>query len=374
MAEGLKEGQGMPQGGEVQAVEELQRAWADLRGRLERVEKAEREGRRHRELAQENRGTEKRKIRNELRDALTKIQGASKEQRHCLERVEYSPNQARLAHLTHAERLATVESQLRDEAKGRRSEMQRRQGANEQTDEWMKLVETKVERVLARPPSVPLKHMWVPDGAVREEVKEALMDAKRHSEGARKTGGPTRIAGSHRAKTATKAMDVMQELKILVHNMHPKSRDMASWSAAMRDTANVVKGQNEAFQNTVTEVATKIKMAMGSMEAQVEPSRTNVGPPKTGFVQVDQELQAEMDQAMKLMKQRTAALDAIVRKMHVDMKTTPSDMRNVQANATNKLEAIHKSKDDMAAKVEEMQQLHIDITKYVEKESREDGM
>ena len=39
----------MPRGGEAQAVEELQRAWADLRRRLERVEGAEREGGRHRE-------------------------------------------------------------------------------------------------------------------------------------------------------------------------------------------------------------------------------------------------------------------------------------------------------------------------------------
>ena len=47
VAEGRTEGPGRPQGGEVQAVEELQRAWADLRRRQERVERAVREGRRH---------------------------------------------------------------------------------------------------------------------------------------------------------------------------------------------------------------------------------------------------------------------------------------------------------------------------------------
>ena len=49
VAEGWTEGQGRPRGGEAQAVEELQRAWADLRRRLEGVERAEREGGRHRE-------------------------------------------------------------------------------------------------------------------------------------------------------------------------------------------------------------------------------------------------------------------------------------------------------------------------------------
>ena len=43
-AEGGKEGTGRPQGGEAQAVEELQRAWADHRRRQEGVERAEREG------------------------------------------------------------------------------------------------------------------------------------------------------------------------------------------------------------------------------------------------------------------------------------------------------------------------------------------
>ena len=47
VAEGRTEGTGSPQGGEAQAVEELQSAWADLRRRQERVERAEREGRRH---------------------------------------------------------------------------------------------------------------------------------------------------------------------------------------------------------------------------------------------------------------------------------------------------------------------------------------
>ena len=55
---------------------------------------------------------------------FTKIQGTSKQQGRHLEKVEYSLNQAELAHRTHAERLATVESQVRNEAKGRRSELQ----------------------------------------------------------------------------------------------------------------------------------------------------------------------------------------------------------------------------------------------------------
>ena len=186
------------------------------------------------------------------------------------------------------------------------------------------------------------------------------MDAKRHGEGAR--------------KAANAAMDVMQKVKILVHGMKPKSRDMASWSAAMKDIANGSKGPEEAIQNAVTEVETRMKMAIGSTEAQAERSRTNVDSPKTEWVPVDQELQTEMDQAMKLITQHAAALDAMVRKMYIDMKTTTSDMRNVQANTTNKLEVIQKSNDDMAAKVEEMKQLHIDIMKYVEKKRRESGM
>ena len=44
VAEGWTTGQGTPRGGEAQVVEELQRAWADLPRRLERVERAEQEG------------------------------------------------------------------------------------------------------------------------------------------------------------------------------------------------------------------------------------------------------------------------------------------------------------------------------------------
>ena len=58
VAEGWTEGQGMPRGGEAQAVEELQRAWTDLPRTLERVERTEREGGRHRELAQKSGGSE----------------------------------------------------------------------------------------------------------------------------------------------------------------------------------------------------------------------------------------------------------------------------------------------------------------------------
>ena len=47
VAEGLTEEPGRPQGGEAQAVEELQRAWADLWRRQQRLEGAEREGGRH---------------------------------------------------------------------------------------------------------------------------------------------------------------------------------------------------------------------------------------------------------------------------------------------------------------------------------------
>ena len=47
VAEGRTDWPGRPQGGEAQAVEELQRAWADLRRRQERVERAEREGGQH---------------------------------------------------------------------------------------------------------------------------------------------------------------------------------------------------------------------------------------------------------------------------------------------------------------------------------------
>ena len=47
--EGRKEGTDRPQGGEAQAVEELQMAWVDLRRRQEGVERAEREGGRQEE-------------------------------------------------------------------------------------------------------------------------------------------------------------------------------------------------------------------------------------------------------------------------------------------------------------------------------------
>ena len=47
VVEGRTEGPGRPQGGEAQAVEELQRAWAHFRRRQERVERAEQEGGRH---------------------------------------------------------------------------------------------------------------------------------------------------------------------------------------------------------------------------------------------------------------------------------------------------------------------------------------
>ena len=49
LAEGRTEETGRLQGGEAQAVEELQWAWADLRRRLQRVERVEREGGRHEE-------------------------------------------------------------------------------------------------------------------------------------------------------------------------------------------------------------------------------------------------------------------------------------------------------------------------------------
>ena len=158
---------------------------------------------------------------------------------------------------------------MRDEAKGRRSELQRREEANEQTEEWIKLVETKGDRVLARPPSVLTEQRRVPDGGVSDEVHDALMDAKMHRDPAR--------------KAANEAMYAMQEVSIRVHNVQSKSQDMASWSAAMKDTADVVKGQEEAIQDTVSRVETKIKMAMGSMEAQAERSPVNVDSAKTEF-------------------------------------------------------------------------------------------
>ena len=51
-------GQGTPRGGETQAVEELQRARADLQRRLKRVERPQREGKQPREQAQDSGGLE----------------------------------------------------------------------------------------------------------------------------------------------------------------------------------------------------------------------------------------------------------------------------------------------------------------------------
>ena len=79
----------------------------------------------------------------------------------------------------------------------------------------------------------------------------------------------------------------MQEVKIRVHDVQWKSWDTASWGAAMKGTANVVKGQKEAIQDTVTEVEIKIKMAMGSVDPQAEQSRTNVDSAKTESAQLD---------------------------------------------------------------------------------------
>ena len=58
VAEGSTTGQGTPQGGGAEAVEELQRAWTDLRRGLKRVGRAELEGERPREQAQESEGSE----------------------------------------------------------------------------------------------------------------------------------------------------------------------------------------------------------------------------------------------------------------------------------------------------------------------------
>ena len=55
-AEGRATRQGTPGAGEAQAVEELQRAWADLLRRVERVERAEREEERPREQAHGSEG------------------------------------------------------------------------------------------------------------------------------------------------------------------------------------------------------------------------------------------------------------------------------------------------------------------------------
>ena len=52
--------QGTPEGGEAQAVEELQRGWADIRRRLETVERAERAQMAQGERAQGSEGTDSR--------------------------------------------------------------------------------------------------------------------------------------------------------------------------------------------------------------------------------------------------------------------------------------------------------------------------
>ena len=145
------------------------------------------------------------KTQNEFQDAFTKLEGASKKQGRCLGWVENSLNEAEQAHRTHAERLATGDCQVRGEAKGCCSELQRRQEANDKSEVCIKLVETKVDRVPARPPSVPMGHTRVPDEAVSDEVNEALMNAKRHGDRAR--------------KAANEALDAMEEVKILVHDV-----------------------------------------------------------------------------------------------------------------------------------------------------------
>ena len=58
MAEGWTEEQGMPRGREGHRVKVLQRVWAALRRRLERVQRAKREGEQPGELAQEGGGSE----------------------------------------------------------------------------------------------------------------------------------------------------------------------------------------------------------------------------------------------------------------------------------------------------------------------------
>ena len=121
--------------------------WVDILKRLESMEPEKQQLKGELQQSRE----ENCKIRNELMDAFAKIQGASKEQGRHLDKAAYFLKQAEVAHRTHAERLATVGIQVRNEAKGRRNELQRRQEANEQTEEWIEFVETKVDRVLARP-------------------------------------------------------------------------------------------------------------------------------------------------------------------------------------------------------------------------------
>ena len=269
------------------------------------MESIERENQQLKGESQQSR-TENPKTWNELEGACRNVQGAYEEQGRRLHRVEYSLNLAELPHQTHAERLATVENQRWDEAKRHHNELQRRQEANAQTKEWINLIETKGDRVLERQASVPTDQAKVPDGALSNELNEAFLDAKRHGDQAR--------------EAAIQAMDAMQEVKILVHNVQSKSRDMGSWSAAIKHTANVVKGQKEAIHDTINDVETKIKMAIGSMEAQAERLRTNVDSAKPEFVQLDQEREAEMDQAMKLLKQQAAALDAKVERFTLTWK------------------------------------------------------
>ena len=60
VAEGWTPGQGTSGGRDAQALQELQTAWADLRRTLERVERAEQEGKRPSEQAQESGGSEDR--------------------------------------------------------------------------------------------------------------------------------------------------------------------------------------------------------------------------------------------------------------------------------------------------------------------------
>ena len=77
--------------------------------------------------------------------------------------------------------------------------------------------------------------------------------------------------GDRARKAASEAIHAKQEVKTLVHDVQFQSRDMASWGAAMKHTAIVFKAQREAINDTIT----KLKMAMGNIEAQAERSRTN---------------------------------------------------------------------------------------------------
>ena len=81
VAEGWITGQGTPRGGEAQAVEELQRALADLRRMLQRVERAEEEGERQREHAQESGHSSSRPSRRKRRGECRRGPGGSSEVR-----------------------------------------------------------------------------------------------------------------------------------------------------------------------------------------------------------------------------------------------------------------------------------------------------